>query len=132
MNLASSYFLVFICNVWWWPKANTKWWGYILVAVTIVSGDCLNLLAYNKTSMASVMLIITTVIFWVAPLSYLVFKRTINWIQFLAMLLAAGCVSMVMVAQGTKDSRLIGNLLALAASLIFAIVNITQEHHSEG
>lgn len=127
LNVAITYFLVLICNLWRWDKSESKWWGYILVAIFIIGADCLNLLGYNKTSIASVMLLVSTEIFWVAPLSFLVFKRKINWIQFLAMILGAGGVALIIVAQGIKGSHLIGNIIAIGASIFYAIVNVTQE-----
>ena len=127
LMLAMTYFIIFITNVWWWPRSDISWWRYLVVSVFGLVGDWTAVLAYNKTSLASAMLFATTVIFWVAPLSYFVFKRKINWKQFLAILLAAIGISLVLVADGTKGSKLVGNLIALASAICYAISTVTQE-----
>ena len=125
--LAISYFLILICNVWWWPSSDVSWWKYMLIAVCGLAGDWTAVLAYNTTSLASAMLLVTTVIFWVAPLSFFVFRRKINWKQFIAILLAAGGISLVFVADGTEGSKWKGNLLALASAVCYAVSTVTQE-----
>lgn len=127
LMLSITYFLILIINVWWWPKSEVSWWKYILIAICGLGGDWTAVLAYNTTSLASAMLLITTVIFWVAPLSYFVLGRKITILQGLSILIAAGGVSMVMVADGAKGSRLVGNFLSLASALCYAISTVTQE-----
>ena len=127
LMLAITYFLILICNVWWWPPSDVSWWKYMLIAICGLGGDWTAVLAYNTTSLASAMLLVTTVIFWVAPLSYFVFHRKINWKQFIAILIAAGGISLVFVADGTEGSRWVGNLLALGSAVCYAISTVTQE-----
>ena len=127
LMLAMTYFIILLSNVWWWPSSDISWWKYFLVAFFGVIGDWTSVMAYNMTSLASAMLLGTTVVFWVAPLSYFVFKRKINWKQFLSMLLAAGGISLVLVADGTEGSILIGNIVALLSAVCYAISTVTQE-----
>ena len=119
LMLAMTYFIILLSNVWWWPSSDISWWKYFLVAFFGVIGDWTSVMAYNMTSLASAMLLGTTVVFWVAPLSYFVFKRKINWKQFLSMLLAAGGISLVLVADGTEGSILIGNIVALLSAVLW-------------
>ena len=125
--LAISYFLILIFNVWWWPASDVSWWKYMLIAFCGLAGDWTAILAYNTTSLASAMLLVSTAIFWVAPLSFFAFGRKINWKQFLAILLAAGGISLVIVADGTEGSKWIGNVLALVSGVCYAVSTVTQE-----
>ena len=127
LMLSITYFIVFITNVWWWPHSDISWWKYLLIAICGLGGDWTAVLAYNKTSLASAMLLVTTVIFWVAPLSYFVFGRKCNWKQVLAIFIAGGGISMVMVADGTEGSRVIGNCFALGSAVCYAVSTVTQE-----
>lgn len=130
-SIGTGYVFAWIVLVWMWLKGKGKWWNILFVTLFIVPGDCCGCIAYSQTSLASAMLIITTVIFRAAPLAYIFFKRKINWIQFLSMLLGMGGVSMVMVAQGTKGSKLKGNLFALGASLLYSFGTMFQEKCSK-
>ena len=127
LSLSICYFIIFITNVWWWPHSDSPWWTYFLVALCCLGGDVSGIFAYNYTSLASAMLLVTTVIFWVAPIAYFVFGRKINWKQFMAMILGITGVSMVMVAQGLAGSKLKGNLLALTSAICYAFATILQE-----
>lgn len=127
LQLAMSYFITLFCNIWWWPKSRSPWWSYFLVAVMCFAGDWTAVVAYNNTSLSAAMLLGTTVIFWVAPIAYFVFGRKVTWIQILAMFLAIGGVSMIVVAQGVAGSKLLGNLLALGSALCYAVATILQE-----
>ncbi|EAY13392.1 solute carrier protein, putative [Trichomonas vaginalis G3] len=127
LALCLNYFFIFITNIWWWPKTQTPWWIQVLVALCCFGGDVVGIFAYDYTSLASAMLLSTTVIFWIAPLAFFVFHRKINWWQFLAMILAVVGVSMVMVAQGVEGSRLKGNLLALLSAVFYACSTVLQE-----
>lgn len=127
LALAICYFIIFITNVWWWPKSKTPWWSYFLVALFCLGGDISGVFAYNYTSLASAMLLATTVIFWVAPIAYFVFHRKVNWKQMIAMILGVLGVSMILIAQGIKDSKLKGNLIALSSAICYAFSTILQE-----
>ena len=127
LMLSESYFLIFIFNVWWWPKSDVSWWKYCLIAICGLLGDWTGVMAYNLTSLASAMLLNTTVIFWVAPLSFFVFKRKINWKQLIAILIAAAGVSMVMVSDGVEGSKWLGNVVSLCSAICYAISTVTQE-----
>ncbi|EAY03109.1 hypothetical protein TVAG_415430 [Trichomonas vaginalis G3] len=126
-SLGTGYFVAWISLVWKWHKSETKWWNAIFVTIFIVPGDILAMIGFSKTSLASAMLLTMTVVFWVAPLSYFYFKRKINWKQFIAILFGLGGVSMVLVAQGTKGSKFVGNMISLGASILFAFGSIYQE-----
>ena len=127
LMLAECYFLLLIFNVWWWPKSDVSWWKYCLIAICGLLGDWTGVMAYNMTSLSSAMLLVTTVIFWVAPLSFFVFGRKINWKQLIAILIAAGGVAMVMVSDGVEGSKWLGNVISLASAICYAVSTVTQE-----
>lgn len=126
-SMGTGYAVAFLALCWKWHKSETKWWNAIFVTIFIVPGDIMAMVGYSMTALATAMLLTMTVIFWVAPLSWIYFKRKINWIQFLAMIFGIGGVAMVMAAQGTKGSHLVGNLISLGASFLFAFGSIYQE-----
>ena len=127
LSLLMCYALVFIMNIWFVKPAQTKWWIYILVGLCGFLDDWTAVLAYRYTSFASAMLLVTTVVFWVAPMAYFIFGRKINWIQFIAMGIAiAGC-SMIMVAQGREGDNWKGNLLSLLSAILYAVSSVLQE-----
>lgn len=127
LTLFCCYVIMFLGSVWFWKPSKTPWWTWIIVGVCGVCDDWTAVAAYNYTSLASAMLLVTTVIFWVAPISYFVFGRKINWIQGIAMVIACAGVSMVLVAQGTEGSHLKGNLLSLLSAVLYAISAVLQE-----
>lgn len=127
LTLFCCYSIMFLITVWMWRPSKTPWWAWIIVGTIGVADDWTAVAAYNYTSLASAMLLVTTVIFWVAPISYFVFGRKINWIQAIAMVIAIVGVSMVLVAQGTEGSHLKGNLLSLLSAILYAISSVLQE-----
>ena len=105
----------------------------MVVAVVSVAGDYTAVLAYNKTSMATALLLSTTIVFWCVPLAFLVFRRKITVWQGLAILLAIGGGSLLIVADGVKGNKWVGDVLALVSAICYAIATITQEYliHSD-
>ena len=86
--LSMCYLLIFLTNVWWWPKSEVSWLKYLLIAFSCFAGDWTGVMAYNTTSLASAMLLVTTVVFWVAPFSFLVYGRRLSKQKFFAILVA--------------------------------------------
>jgi drug/metabolite transporter (DMT)-like permease len=99
-----------------------------VVAVFTIAGDYTAIVAYEKTSMASVLMFITTGVFWVAPMAYCVFGRKMSIWQVLACFLAMGGGAIVVVVEGTEGDHWVGDLLALASVLIYATLAIVQEY----
>jgi drug/metabolite transporter (DMT)-like permease len=83
--------------------------------------------AYNQTSLSSAMLLSTTSIFWVAPLTFFFLKRRISLVQLLSLLIGFTGVELVCVADGLGSSRWIGNVLSIAAAVSYAVSNVLQE-----
>lgn len=127
LMLAMSYFNIFIVNCFWWPRSSTPWWKYIVIAVAGFAGDWTGVLAYNYTSLATAIVLCTTVVIWVAPLAYFVVGRKVNWKQGLAILIGIAGVSMILVAEGFKDSKWKGCVLALSSAIFYAISCVSQE-----
>ena len=127
LMLCGAYFFLFIFHVFNPPKSNAPWWKYIIVSIAGLLGDYTAIQAYNKTSLASAMLLITTVIFWVAPLSYFILKRKISFIQIISIFLGAFGVFLVFLAEENHSNKWEGNLLALSSALCYAISTVLQE-----
>lgn len=125
-----AYTLLLIISAWKIPKPKegSKWYGYIAVACLTVIGDYTGIQSYNMTSMSSAMLLCTTIAFWVAPISFFVFKRRYTIWQWLSLLLGIGGSVMIMIADGTEGNKWIGNVLALTSALSYAILTVTEEH----
>lgn len=130
-----SYTLILLLSCWNVPKAKdeSKWYGYIAVAVLTITADYSAIQAYNMTSMSSAMLLLTTNAFWVAPISFFAFKRQYTIWQWLSILIGIGGSAMVMIADGVEGNRWIGNLVALGSAIASAVLAVTQEYlvHSD-
>lgn len=126
-QLALNYTLLIILHTWRMHKAETSWIKYIILAIFNVGGDIFAIYAYNTTSLSSAMLLSTTVIFWVAPLSCLILHQCISFLQFISILVGMTGVVLVFIADGAGNSRWEGNLLALSSAICYAIANVMQE-----
>ena len=73
-QMTLTYFLLFIIFIWKFTKNEISWLKYLIVSIFNILGDTTSIMAYNTTSLSSAMLLGTTVIFWVAPLSYFFMK----------------------------------------------------------
>jgi drug/metabolite transporter (DMT)-like permease len=127
LMVTCTYAILLLGSVWRFPRSEASWKGYLSVAALTVLGDYTGLLAYEKTSMASALLFNTTCIFWVPPLAYFAFRRTITLWQGLAILLAVGGGGLIFLAEGTQDHHWEGDLLALAGAICYAILMVTEE-----
>jgi len=127
LMLSLAYLFLFIFNIWWYPKSDTPWWKYIIVAVAGLMGDYSAVEAYNTTSLASAMLIVTTVVFWVAPLSFFILGRKISKVQIMSIFLGAFGVFLVFLAEKSGGSRWQGNIWALISAISYAISTVLQE-----
>ena len=129
LMLTITYFFLFLSSVYPFPKSDISWWRYILVGATCIGGDFLALLSYNYTSLASALLLVTTVIFYVAPLSYFVFKRKVSLWQIIGIILGFGGVTIVFFAdKGQEGSKLLGDVLAILSAVCYAISTVTCEY----
>jgi len=107
--------------------SGIPWGRYFILAVLNFAGDISMIYAYTLTSLSSSMLLATTVIFWVAPLSYFVFGRVLSWQQVFSIFMCFFGVFMIFLSDGAGDSRLIGNLVAVFSAICYSIANIMQE-----
>lgn len=126
-QMALTYFLLFLIFIWNFRKNEISWLKYLIVVIFNILGDTSSIMAYNTTSLSSAMLLGTTVIFWVAPLSYIFMKRFFSTLQILSLFVGFGGVVMIFIGDGVGKSRWKGNLLALCSALFYAIANILQE-----
>ena len=122
-----TYGILFVSHIWRFQKSEVSWFYYILVSAFNCAGDVTAIYAYNTTSLASAMLLTTTVIFWVAPLSFFVLKRRLSVVQMLSLVVGICGVVMVFIADGTKGSRWLGNLLSVCSAMSYAVANTLQE-----
>lgn len=127
LNLTISYVCLLLMSCWSVPKTTAKWWGYLIVSLCNLGGDVASIYAYTLTSLSTAQLLVTTVIFFVAPLGYIFFRRILSWVQILAILLGAAGAVIVFITDGKGDSRWQGNLIALVSSLCYAIATTLVE-----
>ena len=125
---ASGYSLLFLLTIWIYPKPKTKWWGYILAAITAFAGDTSAITSLSHTSLATSTLITSTNVFWCVPLGYIVFKRKITIWQGFAILLAIGGGAVLIVGEGVSGNKWVGDLIAFAASILYAMTGVTQDY----
>lgn len=127
LMMSITYAIILLTSVWKVPKADISWWRYLIVSLCAVAGDYTGIKAYDTTSFSSALVFITTVVFWVAPLAFFIFHRKINWIQFAAILISMCGSICVFIADGTAGSKWLGNLLALASAMLYAVYTVLQE-----
>lgn len=126
-QLACTYLTLLIVHFSNAPKTSMPWIKYIIVSCLNFGGDATAIYAYTMTSLSSAMILITTVIFWVAPISYFFLKRDISWQQVLSIFIGVAGIALVFVADGIGDSHWQGNVLALSSAFCYAMANILQE-----
>ena len=127
LMLSITYTILFLVSVWKVPKSETSWWKYFFVSAMIIIGDYTAVEGYNSTSLTSSLLLVTTVVFWVAPLSYLVFGRKINIFQFGAILLGMTGSLLAFISEGTKNNKWIGNIMALTSAICYSFGTVMME-----
>jgi drug/metabolite transporter (DMT)-like permease len=128
-----TYSLLLIGSVWFAPSSALSWFGFAVVSVLTIAGDYAGILAYSKTSMASALLLVTSVVFWVAPLAYFMFRRKVSIGQGLAILLAICGSVIIFIDEGTEGNSWVGDVLALGSALCYAVLTVAQEYliHSD-
>lgn len=126
-QLMITYFILFSACIFRYEKSDISWLKYFVTTLFNFGGDVSSIYAYNTTSLSSAMLLATTVIFWVAPLSHFVLKHRMSIWQLLALVIGFCGVVLVFVADGVGDSKWLGNLLAVISAVCYAIANVLQE-----
>ena len=127
LALSVVYSIILLASCWKVPKSDTPRWRYFVVSITCLAADFLSVTANNETSIGSATVLVNTIIFWVAPLSYFMFKRKLTVIQILSILLSVAGSSMIIVADGIKGSKWLGNVIALCSAFSYAVTNVFQE-----
>lgn len=127
-QLLITYGMLSLAHIWHIESSDIALWKYICVAVLNCMGDGFSVISYSYTSLASSLLLTTTVVFWVVPLSYLVFKRKFSIPQLLALLLGLAGMVFVFIADGTAGSRWKGNMFAIFSAMSFAGSTVLQEY----
>ncbi|OHT16876.1 Integral membrane protein [Tritrichomonas foetus] len=127
LMMSVTYLILFFSSMWKVPKAEISWWRYLVVSGCVVGGDYTAIQAYNNTSFSSALLLLTTVVFWVAPLSFIIFRRKITIFQFFAILLSMTGSVLVFIADGTAGNKWLGNVMALSSAILYAILTVLQE-----
>jgi drug/metabolite transporter (DMT)-like permease len=127
LQLALAYTLLFLTHIWKYQRSDISWLKYFIVSLFSGAGDCMAIFAYNETSLSSAMLLSTTSIFWVAPLTFFFLKRRLSLVQILSLFIAFTGIVLVCVADGMGSSRWIGNCLSIAAAISYAVSNVLQE-----
>lgn len=127
LQLCISYTLLLVVHIWRYEKSDMSWIPYIIVSVFNIGGDTAAIYAYDNTSLSSAMLLATTTIFWVTPLSFFFLKRKYSLVQLFSMVIGFGGVIMIFIADGVGESRWLGNLCAFLSAFAYAIANVIQE-----
>ncbi|OHS93585.1 Integral membrane protein [Tritrichomonas foetus] len=127
LQLCITYSLLLFTHVWRFERSEISWIPYLIVSVFNFVGDTTAIVAYNTTSLSSAMLLTTTVVFWVTPLSFFFLKRKYSLVQLFSIAFGFCGVILVFVADGVGDSKWVGNLCSFMSALAYAIANILQE-----
>ena len=127
-QLFVTYGMLSLAHIWHIESSDISLWKYICVAVLNCMGDGFSVISYSYTSLASSLLLTTTVVFWVVPLSYIVFRRRFSIWQILALFLGLAGMVFVFIADGTKGSKWKGNMFAIFSAMSFAGSTVLQEY----
>jgi drug/metabolite transporter (DMT)-like permease len=127
LQLAISYVLVLLTNIFRYERSDISWVRYLVCSVFTWGGDCSVVYAFNTTSLTSAMLLTTTTIFWVAPVTYFVLHRKISIAQLLSIIVGFGGMVVLFVADGIGASQWLGNVLAAISAFCYSIANVLQE-----
>ena len=125
--MVSSNVFLLLMHVWSRPKSKDKWGGNIIVSLLNLGGDIASVYAYTMTSLSSAQLLVTTVVFWVAPLSFFLFKRKLSIAQIFSILLGILGIIIVFLEDGAGKSKWSGNLVALTSALCYAMSTTLEE-----
>jgi len=126
-QLAISYIILISRNLFFEKPKSIPWGKYFFVSFFNFSGDICSIYAYTMTSLSSSMILVTTVIFWVAPISYFVFKRSVSLCQGFSLFLGFFGVFIVFLEDGAGDTRWKGNIIAIVSAMCYAIATVIQE-----
>lgn len=126
--LVITYVMLSIVHIWHIQKTEIALYKYIILALLNNLGDAFSVMSYSFTSLASSLLLTTTVVFWVVPLSYFAFRARFSMWQLLSLVLGAGGVALIFVADGAEGSKWKGNMFAVFSAMSFAGSTVLQEY----
>ena len=110
---------------------HTAWWKYIIVAIIDAEANFLVVKAYEYTTILSIMLCDVMSIPAVVLISIIFLHTKFQWKHYLAVLLCLVGVALMIYLDFNKSQegthRVIGDLMAIGAALLYAISNICQE-----
>ncbi|OHS97786.1 Integral membrane protein [Tritrichomonas foetus] len=128
LQLVLTYAMLALAHIWHIESSDLPLWKYVCVALLNSMGDGFSVASYSYTSLASSLLLTTTVVFWVVPLSYAVFRRKFSIPQLFSLVLGLGGMVLVFLADGTAGSRWKGNMFAVLSAMSFAGSTVLQEY----
>lgn len=127
LMVSISYIFIFLLFCWNKISSNEPFWKYFLISFLTIVGDFTIVYAYNKTSLASIMILCTTSAIWVVPISFFITGRKINIIQFFGIILGIFGGTFILIADGTSGITLIGNIFALLSAICYSLTTVLQE-----
>jgi drug/metabolite transporter (DMT)-like permease len=127
LQLAIACSFVLGSNAFRYEKSDLSWLRYVICSALMWGGDVAVVYAFNTTSLTSALLLSTTVIIWVAPVSYFLIKRRSSMIQIVAIVIGFAGVVVIFIADEDGASQWVGNVLATVAALCYAFANVLQE-----
>jgi drug/metabolite transporter (DMT)-like permease len=127
VQLAIAYAIVLATNAFRYEKSDLSWVKYLICSALTWGGDISVVYAFNTTSFTSALLLSTTVIIWVAPISYVLLKRKVSLLQLIAILIGFAGIIVIFIADEDGASKWVGNVLATAAGVCYAFANVLQE-----
>lgn len=115
-------------------EIQISWYWYLLLAFFDVEGNYLAVKAYQYTSITSVMLLDCWTIPCVLLLTWLILKTRYVQNHFIGVAICVGGLIMVIFSDVHAQDRssggsnvLLGDLLVLAASMLYAVSNVSEE-----
>jgi drug/metabolite transporter (DMT)-like permease len=125
LQLAISYSLVFLTSIFRCKRSEISGVRSLICSVLTLVGDISVVYAFNTTSLTSAMLLTTTTILWVAPVTYFILHRGISFIRMLS--IGFGGIAVLFVADGIGKSQWVGNVVAGVRALCYSVANVLQE-----
>ena len=105
-----------------WRMTRATGWAGLAVAGLSAVASYFYLAAFRNTTVADVAVIYATLPFWAAALGWLLLREREGWRVLAASLVALAGVALT--TGGALGGRLVGDLLALAMTLTFALVMV--------
>jgi solute carrier family 35 protein F1/2 len=125
----------------WRQNRTYPWWNFVILAFADVEATFLVVTAYRYTTIVSIILISSFVTPCVMVLSMLFLKRKYRFTHYLGVVICLSGIAFLVICQyflnqeaatHTPLQLLIGNVLVICSSILYAISNVGAEYVMKG